>query len=125
MKLSFTQLAKDIAADRHFMVVLLVLGVVSLLFSGYVAFNLHPSELQIVTHYSAFGTTNFYRDKWYYFGSFIIFGLLNVIIYGALACKLFIQKGRALAIPFAWLGVLAIVIASTILAQILKIAALS
>ena len=125
MKTSITQIAKEIATDRAFAVALISLVVVSFVFCIYVAANLRPSELQVVTHYSAFGTTNFYRDKWYYLIGFVAFGLLNLAMYGALACKIFIHKGRTLAIPFAWLGVLVMVIAMAILYQILKVAALS
>lgn len=125
MKSSITQLAKDISADRPFVIALISLVVISLVFCIYVIVNLHPSELQVVTHYSAFGTTNFYRDKWFYLIGFVGFGLLNLLVYGALACKIFIHKGRTLAIPFALLGVLVMIIAIATLYQILKVAALS
>lgn len=125
MKSSFTQLTKDIAADRHFIVALASVAILSVIFSVYVAVNLHPSELQVVTHYSAFGTTNFYRDKWFYLVGFIVFGLINILAYGALACKLFVHKGRELAISFAWLGVLVVLVAISVVYQVLKVAALS
>lgn len=125
MKASLTQLVKDISSDRPFVVALLVLGLAGLLFSGYVAFNLRPSDLQVVTHYTAFGSTNFYRDKWYYLIGFVIFGILTAVLYGALACKIYRQKGRALAVPFVWLGVIVIVLATATVYQVLKVAALS
>ncbi len=125
MKSSITHLAKDISSDRHFIVVLIVLSITSLLFSIYVAFNLHPSELQVVTHYTAFGTTNFYRDKWYYLVGFVVLGILNAVIYGALACKIYRHKGRELAIPFAWLGVVMAILASATIYQVLKVASLT
>ncbi|RYX79539.1 hypothetical protein EON76_02380 [bacterium] len=125
MKSSLTQLTKEIASDRQLVTAIVVVIVTSVIFSIYVAINLHPSELQVVTHYSAFGTTNFYRDKWFYLVGFIIFGIINALVYGALACKLFLHKGRELAVPFAWLGVLVILVATSIVYQILKVAALS
>jgi uncharacterized protein with PQ loop repeat len=125
MKSSLTQLAKDILSDRQLVIALSMLILISLIFCVYVIFNIHPSELQIVTHYSAFGTTNFYRDKWYYLIGFVAFGILNALVYGALACKIFVHKGRELAIPFAWLGVITIAIAVAVLSQVLKVAALS
>ncbi|MBI3889355.1 hypothetical protein HY312_02155, partial [Candidatus Saccharibacteria bacterium] len=90
-----------------------------------VSLNLHPSELQVVTHYTAFGSTNFYRDKWYYLIGFVFFGILNSILYVTLACKIYRHKGRALAIPFAWLGLIVIVLATATIYQVLKVAALS
>ncbi len=125
MKSSITQLFKEISSDRQFIIVLILLGFSGLIFSVYVALNLHPSELQVVTHYTAFGSTNFYRDKWYYFIGFVVFGILNAILYGALACKIYRHKGRELAIPFAWLGIVTIIIALATMYQVLKVAALS
>ena len=125
MKSSITQLFKEISSDRQFMTVLAVLGFVGIVFSVYVAFSLHPSELQVVTHYTAFGSTNFYRDKWYYLIGFVIFGILSAVSYGALACKIYRYKGRELAIPFAWLGVVVFVLATATIYQVLKVAALS
>ncbi len=125
MKSSITQFTKQIAADRPFVAVLAVLGLSGVFLSIFVAVNLHPSELQVVTHYTAFGTTNFYRDKWYYLIGFVVFGIMNAIIYSALACKIYQHKGRALAVPFAWLGVVVTILAAATAYQILKVAALS
>ena len=125
MKSTVINVSKEILSDRPFLLALVALVVSSLIFCMYVALNLHPSELQVVTHYSAFGTTNFYRDKWYYLAGFVVFGLLNTVIYGLLACKIFVRKGRTLAVPFAWLGVVIVVVATAIMYQLLKIAALS
>lgn len=125
MKLTFNQLIKDITSDRHFMVVLACLVTISIIFCIYITVSLRPSELQVVTHYSAFGTTNFYRDKWFYLVGFVVFGLVNAIVYGALACKIFMHKGRALAIPFAWMGVVVMFVAISVLYQVLKVASLT
>lgn len=125
MKSSLTELTKETVADRQLMTALVAVIITSIIFSVYVAVNLHPSELQVVTHYSAFGTTNFYRDKWFYLVGFVIFGIVNALAYSALACKLFLHKGREFAVSFAWLGVLVILVATSIVYQILKVAALS
>ena len=113
MKTTVINVSKQILADRPFLLALIALVFFSLAFCLYVTVSLHPSELQVVTHYSAFGTTNFYRDKWFYLAGFIVFGFLNMLIYGALA------------IPFAWLGVVIIAVAGAVIYQLLKIAALS
>lgn len=125
MKSSIIHLIKDISSDRRFIVALFFLSLSSLLFCIYVALNIHPSELQVVTHYTAFGSTNFYRDKWYYLIGFIIFGILTAVIYVALACKIYRNKGRELAIPFTWLGVIMIILATATVYQVLKVAALA
>lgn len=125
MKASITQYFKEIASDRQFILAIVAVIVVSLLFCLYVALNIRPSELQVVTHYTAFGSTNFYRDKWYYLITFIIFGLLTAIAHTALSLKLYRHKGRELAIPFTWLGVIVVVLATATVYQVLKVAALS
>jgi hypothetical protein len=125
MKASITQFTKSILADRYLSILLVCLIAVSLTFSVYIALNLHATELQVVTHYSAFGTTNFYRDKWYYLIGFAVFGVIHAVVYVSLVCKILVQKGRQLAIPFAWLGVLIIFIAFAIAHQVLKVASLS
>lgn len=125
MKTSITPLIKEILADRRFIIALIFLGLSSLLFSIYVALNIHPSELQIVTHYTAFGSTNFYRDKWYYLVGFVLFGILTLVTYTALACKIYRHKGRELAVPFVWLGVIMIILATTTVYQVLKVASLA
>jgi amino acid transporter len=125
MKSSITQLFKQVSSDRQFMTVLVILGLVGVLFSIYVAISLRPSDLQVVTHYTAFGSTNFYRDKWYYLIGFVIFGIVSACLHAALACKIYRYKGRELAIPFAWLGVIVIILATATMYQVLKVAALS
>ena len=125
MKLSLIQFAQQTLQDRGFLAALIILLVAGGGVALYVVFNLHPSELQVVTHYTAFGQTNFYRDKWYYLINFALFALLTVVVYSALACKLYVLKGREIAISFVWLGVIVIIIAAATIHQVLKVAALS
>ena len=125
MKASITEFIKEVASDRQFIVAIIVLVFMCLAFCAYVALNIHPSELQVVTHYTAFGSTNFYRDKWYYLVTFVVFGLLTAVLHTALACKLYRHKGRELAVPFAWLGVVIVILATATVYQVLKVAALS
>lgn len=77
----------------------------------YVGLTLQPSDLQVAVHYTAFGETTFYRAKWYYLLSFIIFALLVVVTHIVLAAKLYIDDRRQLAIFFLWLSILIVVIA--------------
>ncbi len=125
MKSSIIQFAQKISSDRQFITALVLLGVSGVGLALYVAFNVHASELQVVTHYTAFGSTNFYRDKWYYLITFAVFGVLTAVMYTALACKLYTLKGRELAIPFVWLGIITIILAAATVYQVLKVAALS
>ena len=91
----------------------------------YLGFSIQPGELQVVVHYTSFGTTNFYRDKWYYLLSFSAFAIIMAVMHIALTYKVLIQKGHDMAVAFAWLGVILLVITASIAYQVLKIASLT
>lgn len=116
---------KQVTADRSLMLALVVLLVVTLAYSIYVIIAINPSELQVVTRYTSYGITNFYRDQWYYLLVFIGFGLLTLVANTVLSVKLLRIKGRQLAILFAWLSVLIMIAAFFTARSILKLAALS
>jgi hypothetical protein len=74
-------------------------------FVAYILVTVRPSELQLVTHYTAYGVTHLYRDQWFYLLGFAGFGILVALLHISLAIKLYITKGHPLAIMFAWLGI--------------------
>lgn len=125
MKQRITQAAHPLVSDRGILGLLLffVGGVV--VASIFLAVNIHPSELQVVTHYSNFGTTNFYRDKWYYLLNFVGFLLVFAVIHIALVRKLLLRIDRQLAIAYAWFGIAVVGVATLIAHQILRLAALT
>lgn len=98
-------------ADRYLLVLSGVLALLAISFAVYIGLNVRPSELQLVSHCSAFGVTHLYRDQWYYLLTFGVFGLFAAIIHIILAVKLLTVKGHSLAILFAWLGIAAIILA--------------
>lgn len=98
-------------ADRYLLVLSGILVVLAVSFAIYIGLNVRPSELQLVSHCSAFGVTHLYRDQWYYLLSFGVFGLFAATLHIILAVKLLTTKGHSLAIMFAWLGIAAIVLA--------------
>jgi hypothetical protein len=91
----------------------------------YIGLTVHPSELQVVVHYTSFGSTNFYRDKWYYLLTFAIFVVFVAVVHTGLTYRLLQTKGRQLAVAFTWLGILMLLIATALFYQVLKIASLS
>lgn len=125
MKLQTLEAVKLILADR---VVAALLGgflLLTVAFCISIAVSLHPSELQVVTHYTAFGITNFYRDKWYYFLNFIVFGGIVGVVHACVVAKLYKEKDRSFAIGFAWLGIVTILIAWVLVHSVLQVASLS
>lgn len=84
--------------------------------------SLKPSDLQVAVHYTAFGDTSFYREKWYYLMAFVLFGVLLAILHTAIAMKLYIQGRRQIAISFILLSTLLLVITWFIAWSVLKVA---
>ena len=100
-------------ADRYLLTLSGALALLAISFAIYIALNVHPSELQLVSHCSAFGVTHLYRDQWYYLLTFGIFGLFAAALHIIIAVKLLAIKGHSLAILFAWLGIAIVILAWT------------
>lgn len=105
MKNKITSSVKLIFSDKYLMFLSLFFILLSVAFMTYVVVGVNPSELQLVTHYTAFGVTQLYRSHWWYLLSFAIFGAILIFFYIAIALKIFDIKGRDLAIAYLWLGV--------------------
>jgi hypothetical protein len=105
MKLMIKDSLKQLVSDRYLLVLSSLLLLLALSFITYIILSVHPSELQLVSHYSAFGITHLYRDQWYYLLSFAVFGLLVAVLHIAIAIKLLIIKGPSLAVMFTWFGI--------------------
>lgn len=116
---------KSILADRGLLTVLLLFLVCCVALLIYLGVNLQPSDLQVVVHYTSYGLTNFYRDKWYYLLGFAAFIVVHAVVYVVLTAKILNEKGRDLALAFAWLGIIIVFITSVTLFQVLRIASLT
>lgn len=105
MKKSIQQSLQLLITDRYLVILCGSLILLAIAFAVYVGLSVHPSEIQLVSHYSAFGVTHLYRDQWYYLLTFGAFGILAAVIHTILAIKLFTIKGHSVAIMFVWLGI--------------------
>lgn len=122
MKNNFITSLKLILSDRLIAVMLLVFILACVAYCIYVGVSLQPSDLQVAVHYTAFGGTSFYREKWYYLISFIVFGLILAVVHSILVVKLYVQERRQIAIMFAWLSYLLLFIAWMITHSVLRVA---
>lgn len=111
-----------ILKDRVLLSLSLMIILVSILYVVYVGLSLRPQDIQVVTHYSAFGVTHFYRTKWYYLIGFALFGILIMITHLAVLIKLTSQNMRSLAIGYAWFTVALVTIAAVMTHSILTLA---
>lgn len=96
---------KELITNRYLTVLAVITVILAVLFVGYILLAVRPSELQLVTHYTAYGVTHLYRNQWFYLLGFAAFGILVALFHISLAIKLYITKGHPLAIMFAWLGI--------------------
>jgi Zn-dependent protease len=105
LKTNFVQSIKELVTNRYLTTLSIVLILLTAAFVVYIALTVHPSDLQLVTHYTAFGVTHLYRDQWFYLLSFIGFAVLSTFLHISIAIKLYVTKGHPLAIMFAWFGI--------------------
>ncbi|MEO7905132.1 MAG: hypothetical protein ABIR91_05065 [Candidatus Saccharimonadales bacterium] len=115
---------KLIAADRLVAVLLSVFLVGCAAYCLYVVLTLRPSDLQVAVHYSAFGNTHFYREKWYYLLSFLVFGVSMAVVHTTLVAKLYGQQRRSIVLAFVGFSFLTLVVAWVLTWSVLRIAAL-
>lgn len=113
---------KAVLGDRLVAALLIGLVLVCGAYCVYVGISLRPSDLQVAIHYTSYGNTSFYREKWYYLISFIIFGILVAVMHTTLTVKLYTQGRRQIALLFVWLSLLLMAIAFLLTHAILKIA---
>ena len=122
MKTASINYIKLILADRALALVLFLLILLVIAYGFFVGLSLRPSDLQVAVHYSAFGETSFYRDKWYYFINFLVFGVILLVGHVVITAKLYIQGRRPLAMAFAWFGLLFMVVVWVTTWAVLKVA---
>lgn len=122
MKTTLTNSLKLILSDRLLTVLLGLFLLLCLAYCIYVGISLRPNDLQVAVHYTAYGETNFYREKWYYLLSFIAFGVIVAATHAALVTKIYMQGRRQLALLFLGLSFLLVVIAWSITWSILRVA---
>lgn len=111
LKDTITHSFKELITNRYLTVLSLVTIVLAIAFVIYIGIVVRPSELQLVTHYTAYGVTHLYRDQWFYLLSFGAFSIIVAFFNIAISLKIFLTKGHPLAILFAWFGIGIIVFA--------------
>lgn len=122
MKTTIINSIKPLLSDRFMIVLTIVFILLTLFYCVYVGVSLRPSDLQVAVHYTAFGETTFYREKWFYLINFIVFGLLIAVTHTILTVKLYAQGRRQIALLFLWLSLLLMTVVFLVTRAILGIA---
>lgn len=112
---------KELITNRYLTTLTVITFVLMVSFIVYVLLKVRPSELQLVTHYTAYGVTHLYRDQWFYLLTFGGFGVIAAFFHTAIAIKIYVTKGHPLAIMFAWMGIGVIVFAWIIAISIVNV----
>ena len=89
-----------------------------------IAVSIEPRETQVITRYSSFGITGFYRNYWYYLYSYVALVLIMAVGHSAVSLKLMHMNRRDLALALLWSSLAFIVIAVLFALSITRIAAL-
>jgi hypothetical protein len=110
MKTIIIESFKRVVADRVLLILLGALILLAIIFAVIIGVMIHSSDLQLITHYSAFGISHIYRSQWFYLYVFVLFELVVAVLQTVLAVKLLVVKGRALAIMTAWSGIIIILL---------------
>jgi succinate dehydrogenase hydrophobic anchor subunit len=121
MKVSIRDSLKQLVDNRYMLVLSSALMALAIIFIIYVCLVIHPTDVQQVTHYTAFGINHFYTDHWYYLFVFAVFGLFVAALHIIIGLKILIIKGPSLALMFLWLGIAVILIAWFTIANIYNI----
>ena len=121
LKNNFIQSIKELVTNRYLTTLSIVLVLLAVAFIIYIALTVRPSDLQLVTHYTAFGVTHLYRDQWFYLLTFIGFAVLTAFFHIAVAIKIYITKGSPLAIMFLWLGIGVLIFAWIVAISIINV----
>ena len=111
--------------DRYLTILLATFLIICIGLLIFIGVSVHPSELQVVVHYTSYGATNFYRDKWYYLVLFGLFVVIFAIMQCILAYRLLQMKGKTFAAAFIWLGYIILAVSGILFYQVVKIASLS
>ena len=102
---------KQLLDHRRLLTVLVILLLLTIGVIVYVSITIEASDLRVITHYTAYGITHFYRDTWVYLLSFIAFVVLSAGFGIGLCVKLLLQEREELALLFGWISVVIVTLA--------------
>lgn len=122
MKQQVLKTFQSIMADRPYFSLMVAVAVTSLLYALFVILSVESRDIQVVTHYSGFGESHFYRTSWFYLYSFAAFGLVVGVVHAVVMAKLFKYERRILGLLFGWQSLLLIFIALVYTYKILQVA---
>ncbi len=124
MKQHSISFLRSILADRWLSGLLIanILVMIGIIIA--IAVMIEPRETQVITQYSAFGVTGFYRGYWYTLWAYAALELIIVIGNAILSIRLVQIERREFAVMLMWLTIGLSIVAFLFARSIIKIAAL-
>lgn len=113
---------KSVLNDRPFVVLavtVILLGIVYTLLFG---LAIHPRDIQVYTHYAAFGEAHFYKTPWQYTILFALFGSMVAVVHVALMLKLHTLEKKQSALLVGWFAIIVLFIGAVYTLSILGLA---
>ena len=111
MKHTVSTTLKTIMADRSFFSLMVAVMAIAVVCCVYVLLSVESRDIRIVTQYSGFGESHFYRAPWYTLYSFGALFLLAGLINAVAMAKLYGYERRQFAIYLGWVTLALFVIA--------------
>lgn len=105
MKQHILSTLKQLTKHKRLLWLLVVVVVFGLAATIFVGLTIESSELRIITHYTAYGSTHFYRDQWTYLIAFAVFIVTTVALGVGVALKLLRQDREPLALLYGWVSI--------------------
>ncbi len=88
----------------------------------YFAIRIKASDIHVYTHYTSYGSTNFYASSWLYALGYPLFFLIVGLANTAIAAKLYNLKDRRFAVCFLWFSIGVALLALVNFTHIVKVA---
>lgn len=119
-----SSMIKPAFQDRWFVGLAIANGVIALAVLLGLALTITPKETQVITQFSSFGVTGFYRYYWYHLWNYGLLELLLVVGHSLLAMKLLHLERRDMALALLWTTLLLSVMVFLFARSIINIAIL-
>ena len=113
---------KAILADRGYLGLIIGILVAMIVYVLFVVTSIEARDIQVVTQYSAFGESHFYKSRWFYLYSFALLGLLVAAINIAIMGKLLRYEQRSMGVAIGWLTLVFFVVAIATAHSVLQLA---
>ncbi len=122
MKKRIITAVKSIMVDRPYFSLMVAVLLASIVYALYVILSVESRDIQVVTQYSGFGESHFYKSSWQYLYAFAALGLVVGLAHVAIMAKLLTYDKRVLGLLFGWQSILLLFIAAVYTYKILQVA---